>query len=51
LYERAESLEQLRWLEDGLTVNLGFVEEALFSIDTPEDLIEANKKVNNELNE
>jgi len=51
LYERAESLEQLRWLENGLTVNLGFVEEALFSIDTPEDLIEANKKVNNELNE
>jgi 3-deoxy-manno-octulosonate cytidylyltransferase (CMP-KDO synthetase) len=47
-YERAESLEQLRWLEEGLTVNLGFVEEALFSIDTPEDLKEANKKVNNE---
>ncbi|MDP4580917.1 MAG: 3-deoxy-manno-octulosonate cytidylyltransferase [Saprospiraceae bacterium] len=48
LYEKAESLEQLRWLEEGLTVNLGFVEEALFSIDTPEDLKEANRKVNNE---
>ena len=48
LYEKVESLEQLRWLEEGLTVNLGFVEEALFSIDTPEDLHEANKKVNNE---
>ena len=46
-YERAESLEQLRWLEEGLTVNLGFVEESLFSIDTPEDLIEANRKINN----
>jgi 3-deoxy-manno-octulosonate cytidylyltransferase (CMP-KDO synthetase) len=46
MYERIESLEQLRWLEEGLTVNLGFVEEALFSIDTPEDLIEANKKIN-----
>jgi CMP-2-keto-3-deoxyoctulosonic acid synthetase len=41
-------LEQLRWLEEGITVNLGFVEEALFSIDTPEDLKEANRKVNNE---
>jgi 3-deoxy-manno-octulosonate cytidylyltransferase (CMP-KDO synthetase) len=48
LYEKAESLEQLRWLEEGITVNLGFVEEALFSIDTPEDLKEANRKVNNE---
>ena len=48
LYEKVESLEQLRWLEEGLTVNLGFVEEALFSIDTPEDLKEANRKVNNE---
>ncbi|MDP4851790.1 MAG: 3-deoxy-manno-octulosonate cytidylyltransferase, partial [Saprospiraceae bacterium] len=48
LYEKAEALEQLRWLEEGLTVNLGFVEEALFSIDTPEDLKEANRKVNNE---
>jgi 3-deoxy-manno-octulosonate cytidylyltransferase (CMP-KDO synthetase) len=46
LYERAESLEQLRWLEEGFKINLGFVEEALFSIDTPEDLIEANKKFN-----
>jgi 3-deoxy-manno-octulosonate cytidylyltransferase (CMP-KDO synthetase) len=48
LYEKAESLEQLRWLEEGITINLGFVEEALFSIDTPEDLKEANRKVNNE---
>lgn len=47
MYERAESLEQLRWLEEGLTINLGFVENTLFSIDTPEDLIEANKQVIN----
>lgn len=46
LYERAESLEQLRWLEEGFKINLGFVDEALFSIDTPEDLVEANKKIN-----
>jgi 3-deoxy-manno-octulosonate cytidylyltransferase (CMP-KDO synthetase) len=51
LYERAESLEQLRWLEEGFKINLGFVEEALFSIDTPEDLVAANKKINNNENE
>lgn len=48
LYERAESLEQLRWLEEGFKINLGFVEDILFSVDTPEDLIEANKKLKNE---
>lgn len=46
-YEKAESLEQLRWLEEGFKINLGFVKETLFSIDTPEDLIEANKQINN----
>jgi 3-deoxy-manno-octulosonate cytidylyltransferase (CMP-KDO synthetase) len=51
LYEKAESLEQLRWLEEGFKINLGFVEEALFSIDTPEDLFEANKKINVNENE
>ena len=51
LYEKAESLEQLRWLEEGFKINIGFVEEALFSIDTPEDLIEANKKIDNKKDE
>jgi 3-deoxy-manno-octulosonate cytidylyltransferase (CMP-KDO synthetase) len=51
LYEKAESLEQLRWLEEGFKINIGIVEEALFSIDTPEDLIEANKKINNKKDE
>jgi 3-deoxy-manno-octulosonate cytidylyltransferase (CMP-KDO synthetase) len=44
-YEKAESLEQLRWLEEGYKINLGFVDDSLFSVDTPEDLIEANKLV------
>lgn len=44
-YERAESLEQLRWLEAGFKIKIGFVADALFSVDTPEDLMEANKRV------
>lgn len=44
-YEKSESLEQLRWLEAGYKIKLGFVADALFSVDTPEDLIEANKLV------
>lgn len=43
MYEKSESLEQLRWLEAGYRISIGFVPEALFSVDTPEDLIEANK--------
>jgi CMP-2-keto-3-deoxyoctulosonic acid synthetase len=30
-------------LEAGYRISIGFVPEALFSVDTPEDLIEANK--------
>jgi 3-deoxy-manno-octulosonate cytidylyltransferase (CMP-KDO synthetase) len=44
-YEKAESLEQLRWMEEGYKINLGFVDDSLFSVDTPEDLLEANKLV------
>lgn len=36
--ERAESLEQLRWLEHGLRIAVGITELETLGIDTPEDL-------------
>lgn len=36
--ELAESLEQLRWLENGLKIKAGFTEVETVGIDTPEDL-------------
>ncbi len=35
--ERAESLEQLRWLQNGIGVQVAVVEHAWVGIDTPED--------------
>ena len=37
--ERAESLEQLRWLENGLRIAVGITEQETFGIDTPDDLL------------
>ena len=39
--ELAESLEQLRWLENGYTIKVGIREVETIGIDTPEDLARA----------
>ena len=41
--ELAESLEQLRWLEVGLKIRVGFTNHETIGIDTPEDLRKAEE--------
>lgn len=41
--EKAENLEQLRWIEGGYRIKAAITEEEAFSIDTPEDLEELLK--------
>jgi 3-deoxy-manno-octulosonate cytidylyltransferase (CMP-KDO synthetase) len=41
--EAAESLEQLRWIENGFKIKLEFTEYTSMGIDTPEDLDRINK--------
>lgn len=41
--EKAESLEQLRWLENGYKIRVGITLQETVGIDTPQDLIRAEK--------
>lgn len=41
--ELAESLEQLRWLENGYTIKAGITEVETIGIDTPQDLKKAEE--------
>ncbi|MDD3063098.1 MAG: 3-deoxy-manno-octulosonate cytidylyltransferase, partial [Massilibacteroides sp.] len=39
--ELAESLEQLRWLENGYRIKVGITHQETIGIDTPEDMQKA----------
>ena len=41
--ELAESLEQLRWLENGYTIKAGITDVETIGIDTPQDLAKAEE--------
>ena len=41
MLEKAESLEQLRWIENGFRIKVGVTSQETFGIDTPEDLKKA----------
>jgi 3-deoxy-manno-octulosonate cytidylyltransferase (CMP-KDO synthetase) len=43
--ELAESLEQLRWLENGYTIRVGITHTETIGIDTPQDLEKAEKHI------
>lgn len=38
MLEQAESLEQLRWIENGYKIKVGVTTHETIGIDTPEDL-------------
>jgi 3-deoxy-manno-octulosonate cytidylyltransferase (CMP-KDO synthetase) len=46
--EMAESLEQLRWLENGLHIRMGITQEENVSIDEPSDIDKAERFAENQ---
>ena len=48
--ELAESLEQLRWLENGYKIKVGVSDIETIGIDTPEDLEKAEQFLKNREN-
>lgn len=47
--ETAESLEQLRWLENGYRIRIGITEFPTIGIDTPDDLLRAEEFIKNQI--
>lgn len=47
ILEKAESLEQLRWIENGFKIKAGITEHETIGIDTPQDLQNALRYLNN----
>ena len=47
--EKAESLEQLRWLENGYKIGVGISNIETIGIDTPEDLVKAEEFLQHKL--
>lgn len=43
VHEKAESLEQLRWIDNGFKIRVAITTYKSFGIDTPDDLEEANR--------
>ena len=49
--ELAESLEQLRWLENGYKIKVGITDVETIGIDTPQDLAQAEEFLKNHPND